>query len=195
MVKRQITRADLIPMADYASQRRERRRHVIEIKQARRMEVGPFAMFYFECYETMWHQVHEMLFVERGGDDQIDGELAAYNPLIPKGDELVATLMFEIDEPERRAKVLAQLGGVENTATMTFANEIIRGRAETDSDRTRADGKASSVQFVHFSFTREQIAKFREPGIHVVVGFEHSGYRHMAIMPDAVKVAVAKDFD
>lgn len=195
MAKRQITRADLVPMPEYARQRRDRRRRVIEIKQARRVEVGPFATFYFECYETMWHQVHEMLFVERGGEDQIDGELAVYNPLIPKGDELVATLMFEIDEPVRRAQVLAKLGGIENAVTMSFAGEVVRGRAEADSDRTRADGKASSVQFVHFPFTREQIARFREPGTRVVVGFEHPGYRHMAVMPDTAKAAVAQDFD
>jgi len=195
MAKRQITRSDLIPMAEYANQRRERRRRVIEVKQARRMEVGPFATFYFESYETMWHQVHEMLFVERGGEDQIDGELAAYNPLVPKGDELVATLMFEIDEPVRRAQMLAKLGGIEDTVTMTFAGVVIRGRAEADAERTRADGKASSVHFVHFPFTRDQIKKFREPGTQVVVGFEHPGYRHMAIMPDTAKTVLAEDFD
>ena len=195
MAKRQITRADLMPMAEYSGQRREQRRRVIEIKRARRLEVGPFATFYFECYETMWHQVHEMLFVERGGEDQIDGELATYNPLVPKGDELVATFMLEIDEPVRRAQTLSKLGGIEETVTMTFAGMVIPGWAETDAERTRADGKASSVHFTHFPFTRAQIVKFREPGTRVVVGFEHPGYRHLAIMPDTMKAVLAQDFD
>ena len=195
MAKRQITRADLMPMAEYSGQRREQRRRVIEIKRARRLEVGPFATFYFECYETMWHQVHEMLFVERGGEDQIDGELATYNPLVPKGDELVATFMLEIDEPVRRAQTLSKLGGIEETVTMTFAGMVIPGWAETDAERTRADGKASSVHFTHFPFTCAQIVKFREPGTRVVVGFEHPGYRHLAIMPDTMKAVLAQDFD
>ena len=71
---------------------------IAAIKQNRRVEVGPFATFYFENYDTMWHQVHEMLHIERGGEAQIADELEAYNPLIPQGDELIATVMFEIED-------------------------------------------------------------------------------------------------
>jgi hypothetical protein len=195
MNKHEVTRADLLPMAEYKKQRKERRRRIVELKRTRRMEVGPFATLYFECYETMLHQIHEMLLAERGGDDQIEGELAAYNPLIPKGEELVATVMIEIDEPVRRAQALGRLGGIEDTLAMSFAGEVIRGRAETDAERSRADGKASSVQFVHFPFARGQIAKFRAPGTQVVVAIEHPEYRHMAVMPDSVRAAVAQDFD
>jgi hypothetical protein len=195
MRKREVTRADLMPIAEYAARRQDLRRRIVELKRARRMEVGPFATLYFECYETMWHQIHEMLLVEKGGEEQIVGELAAYNPLVPKGVELVATVMFEIDNPVRRTEVLARLGGVEDTLTMSFAGEIIRCRAEADAERTRADGKTSSVHFVHFPFSPAQIAKFREPGAEVVVGFGHPQYRHLAVMPDAVRAAVAQDFD
>ena len=97
-------------------QRAERRKHISEIKRNRRLEVGPFATFYFEFYETMLHQVQEMLFIEKGGEAQLADELAAYNPLIPQGSELVATVMFEIDDPIRRGRVLATLGGVEDRA-------------------------------------------------------------------------------
>jgi hypothetical protein len=192
---RRLTRADILPMADYASERASRRRQIVELKRARRMDVGPFATFHFECFATMWHQVHEMLFVEKGGDDQIDGELAAYNPLIPDGRELVATIMLEIEDPVRRARVLASLGGIEDTVSLRFAGETIAGRAETDAERTRADGKASSVHFVRFPFNRQQIAKFGAPATEVIVGFAHPEYRHMAAMPEPVRAALRGDFD
>ena len=193
--KREITEADLIPMSEYAAQRKERRAAISAIKRQRRVEVGPFATFYFESYDTMWHQIHEMLYIEKGGDEQVPDELRAYNPLVPKGDELVATVMFEIDDPKRRAQVLARLGGVEETATITFAGETVKGVPEADVDRTTAEGKASSVQFIHFPFTRTQIEKFRVPGTQVVVGFSHPNYGHMAVMPESVRETLAKDFD
>jgi hypothetical protein len=193
--KHEITAADLIPIADYAKQRKERRTAMSALKRQRRVEVGPFATFYFECYETMWHQIHEMLFIEKGGEAQVPDELRAYNPLVPKGQELVATVMFEIDDPKRRAPVLARLGGVEETATMTFAGETVKGVPEADLDRTSAAGKASSVQFIHFPFTKAQIEKFRAPGTQIVLGFSHPNYGHMAVVPEAVRETLAKDFD
>jgi hypothetical protein len=193
--KHEITAADLIPIAEYAKDRKERRSAISALKRNRRVEVGPFATFYFECYETMWHQIHEMLYIEKGGAEQVPDELSAYNPLVPKGQELVATVMFEIDDPKRRAQVLARLGGVEETATLSFAGETVKGVPEADMDRTTAEGKASSVQFIHFPFTRAQIEKFRRPGTQVVLGFGHANYGHMAVMPEAVRATLAKDFD
>ena len=191
---RTITRADLLPVDAYAKVRKERRQALLEKKKNRRLEVGPVASFLFESYDSMWLQVQEMLYIERGGDAQIDDELAAYNPLIPRGDELVATVLFEIDEPHRRKSFLSRLGGVEDTAFLSFAGETVDGRPETDVDRTTAEGKASAVQFLHFRFTSEQIAKFRTPGTQVVLGFRHPAYAHMAVMPEAVRDALAKDF-
>lgn len=193
--KHEITRDDIMAMDDYAKIRRERRSEVVALKRNRRMEVGPVAVFYFESYATMWHQVHEMLHIERGGEDQIDDELAAYNPLIPKGDELVATVMFEIDDETRRRNFLGRLGGVEETAFLRFADEKVAGVAETDIDRTTADGKASAVQFIHFPFTASQIEKLRAAGAEAIIGFDHPEYSHMAVMPEAVRAALAEDFD
>jgi hypothetical protein len=195
MTKHEITRADIMPMEAYATVRRERRRAITELKKNRRMAVGPDATFYFECYDTMWHQVHEMLHIERGGEAQIPDELLAYNPLIPKGDEVVATLMFEIDDPVRRAQVLDRLGGVEESVTLNFEGEVVTGVAEEDIDRTTADGKASSVQFLHFPFTASQIETFRRPGTRVIVAISHPGYDHQAGMPEEVRAALAQDFD
>jgi hypothetical protein len=193
--KRSLTRDDIMPLADYAQIRRERRQAVSELKKRRRVEVGPFATFYFENYETMWQQVHEMLFVEKGGDAQIADELEAYNPMIPQGSELIATVMLEIDDPARRATVLTRLGGVENHIFLEIDGERIAGNPDLTRENTSPDGKASSVQFVWFRFTPAQIARFKAQGTRVVAGFDHQNYAHMAVMPEAVRAALAEDFD
>jgi hypothetical protein len=144
----------------------------------------------------MWHQVHEMLYIEKGGEEQIADELRAYNPLIPQGSELVATVMFEIDDPVRRKAVLERLSGIENHMFITVGGETIRGIPDEDRENTReADGKASSIQFMHFPFGEAQKAAFRRAGTQVVIGFDHPNYGHMAVMPDAVRQALAADFD
>ncbi len=190
-----ITEADLLPAAEYAKVRAERRRAIGTRKRRRQVEVGPHVMFYFESYDTMWLQVQEMLHIEQGGAAQVPDELAAYNPLIPQGAELVATFMIEIDDPVRRASALERLGGIEETAFLRVAGETIRGRPEADQDRTSADGKASSVQFVHFPFTPAQIAVFSRPGTEVVLGLDHPNYGHMAVLPEVVRAELASDFD
>lgn len=184
-----------MPMADYAQVRKERRAAMTALKKDRRLAVGPDATAYFENYDTMWHQIHEMLFIEQGGEAQIEDELRAYNPLIPKGSELVATLMFEIDDPARRQRVLGALGGVEETVTLEFAGEVVRAAAETDVDRTTADGKASSIQFLHFPFTPAQAAKFKVPGTRAVLAIGHPQYGHMAVVPEKTRIALAGDLD
>jgi Protein of unknown function (DUF3501) len=194
MTPRKIEPSAIVPLPQYAGERAERRKRMAELKKNRRLEVGPFATFYFESYDTMLHQVHEMLFIEKGGDAQLPDELAAYNPLIPQGAELVATVMFEIDDPLRRARVLANLGGVEHKAFVRVGSDIIRGVPEEDQERSREDGKASSVQFIRFPFTASQIAAFRSGAGDVIVGFDHPNYGHMAVMPAAVRQALAQDF-
>jgi hypothetical protein len=194
MSLRKIEPSDIIPLAEYGPLRAERRKRMSEIKKNRRLEVGPFATFYFESYDTMLHQVLEMLFIEKGGAEQLPDELAAYNPLIPQGSELVATVMFEIDDPVRRTRVLGMLGGVEHKAFIRIGSDTIRGVAEDDQERSREDGKASSVQFMRFPFTAAQVAAFRDGAGDVVVGFDHPNYGHMAVMPPAVRQALSADF-
>ena len=194
MTPRKIEPSAIIPLPQYADLRAERRKRIAELKKNRRLEVGPFATFYFENYDTMLHQVHEMLFIEKGGAEQLPDELAAYNPLIPQGSELVATVMFEIDDPLRRTRVLATLGGVEDKAFIRVGGDIVRGVAEEDQERSREDGKASSVQFIRFPFTAAQVAAFKGGAGDVIVGFDHGNYGHMAVMPPAVRQALAQDF-
>jgi hypothetical protein len=194
MDKRMLTEADIIPVAEYARMRKEWRAKVSAKKRNRRVDVGPNITFYFECHETMWLQVQEMLYIEKGGAEQVAGELEAYNPLIPDGSELTATFMIEIDEPIRRKRILDGLGGIEDTAFLRVGGETIDGRPEADADRTSAAGKASSVQFVHFRFTPEQIAAFSSPDAEIVLGFRHENYRHMTIMAEAVRAELTTDF-
>jgi len=194
-VKRQITRDDIVAIDEYTRTRKDRRREAVAMKRSRRMEVGPFATFYFENFDTMLQQVLEMLYIEKGGEEQLADELAAYNPLIPQGSELVATVMFEIDDEVRRAAVLGRLGGVEETAFIRVAGERVMGVPEEDVDRTNAAGKASSVQFIHFLFTAAQIAAFRDTANEIVVGFGHENYAHMAVMSENIRQALAGDFD
>ena len=104
-MKHEITAADILPLEAYERVRDEKRRAVREVKANRRVSVGPYATFYFENYDTMWLQVQEMLRIEKGGEAQLADELEAYNPMIPKGNELTATVMFEIENPDRRREV------------------------------------------------------------------------------------------
>jgi hypothetical protein len=192
--KRALTAADIVPTAEYAPLRAEHRRRIAARKRLRRAEVGPYVTFYFECWESMWLQVQEMLYIEKGGAEQVADELGAYNPLIPQGRELVATFMIEIDDENRRRRVLAGLGGIEESAFIRVGGVVVRGRAEADQDRTTEEGKASSVQFVHFDFHDAAIAAFRQDGAEVVLGFEHRNYRHMTILPETVRAELAGDF-
>ena len=193
-MKRRIEPSDIIPDADYVKLRVAKRRELSEIKKLRRIEVGPFAMFAFESWDTMWFQIQEMLHIEKGGAAQLPDEIAAYNPLIPQGSELVATVMFQIDDERTRKLALSRLGGIVATAFLNVGGARVMGTPEADMDRTTADGKASSVQFIHFPFTPEQVAAFRTPGAQVLVGFSHPNYGHMAVMPEPVRAALAQDF-
>jgi hypothetical protein len=193
--KRRLTREDILPLAEYAAIRDEQRKRITEIKRHRRLEVGPFAAFYFENYDTMRHQVQEMLYIEKGGDAQIEDELSAYNPLIPQGSELVATVMFEIDDPVRRNSALMRLGGIENYVFLDVAGERIRGEPDPTRENTSPEGKASSVQFLRFPFTEGQITRFKIPGAQVIAGFDHPNYGHMAVLPESVRAALVKDLD
>lgn len=190
-----ITAKDIMDLDAYLAVRKDKRREMSAVKKDRRVSVGPVATFYFENYATMWHQVHEMLAIERGGAAQIPDELEAYNPLIPQGRELVATVMFEIDDPLRRKTVLGRLGGVEEAMFLEVNGERIRGRSEEDVDRTSADGKASSVQFVHFDLSDSQAAAFKADDARVVVGIDHENYGHMAQLPAATLTSLAADLD
>ena len=176
--KRQIEKKDLLTSAAYAENRKTIRKNLVEFKINRRIALGPYATFYFESFETMVAQVQEMLHIEKGGDEQLKDELIAYNPLVPNGKELTATLMFEIDNPILRGAFLGKVGGIEEKIFMKIDKEIVKAVPENDVDRTSADGKASSVQFIHFKFKEDQIYKFKSGTVNIELGIDHKEYAH-----------------
>ncbi len=192
--KREIQKEDIIPLDMYIEKRRELRKNIVHFKKNRRIALGPYATFYFESYETMLAQVQEMLYIEKGGDEQLKDELSAYNPLIPNGKELIATLMFEIDNPISRAAFLGKVGGIEETVYMKINGERIKAVPEEDVDRTSAEGKASSVQFIHFNFSDDQVEKFQSNSSEIELGIDHKEYSHSTKLTRENIVSLSADF-
>ena len=192
--KREILKEDIMPLDVYTKNRKELRKNIVNFKKDRRIALGPYATFYFESYETMLAQVQEMLYIEKGGDEQLKDELVAYNPLIPNGKELTATLMFEIDNPVSRAAFLSKVGGIEKKVFIKIDGQSIKAIPEEDVDRTSAEGKASSVQFIHFKLNDEQIEKFKSDGVEVEIGIDHKEYSHTTKLSSANLSSLAADF-
>ena len=192
--KKKILKEDIMPLDVYTKNRKELRKNIVNYKKDRRVSLGPYATFYFESYETMLAQVQEMLYIEKGGDEQLNDELTAYNPLIPNGNELTATLMFEIDNPVSRAVFLSKVGGIEEKIFIKIDGEIIKAIPEEDVDRTSAEGKASSVQFIHFKFNDEQIQKFKSNSSGVEIGIDHKEYSHTTKLSSANLSSLSADF-
>ena len=192
--KNEIQKEDIMPLDVYIKNRKELRKNIVSFKKDRRIALGPYATFYFESYETMLAQVQEMLYIEKGGDEQLKDELIAYNPLIPNGKELTATLMFEIDNPVSRSAFLSKVGGIEEKVFIKIDGEFIKANPEKDVDRTSAEGKASSVQFIHFKLNDEQIQKFKSNGAEVEIGINHKEYSHTTKLSLANLSSLSADF-
>ena len=193
--KREISKEDIMPLDVYTKNRKELRKNIVDFKKDRRVALGPYATFYFESYETMLAQVQEMLYIEKGGDEQLKDELAVYNPLVPNGKELTATLMFEIDNPVSRATFLGKVGGIEEKVYMKVDGELIKAVPEEDVDRTSAEGKASSVQFIHFKFNDDQIIKFKSNLSQIELGIDHSEYSHSTKLNEETIISLGSDFN
>ena len=193
--KKLIEKKDIMPLDVYTLKRRELRKNILDYKKNRRVALGPYATFYFESYETMLAQVQEMLYIEKGGDEQLQDELTAYNPLIPNGKELTATLMFEIDNPVSRAAFLGKVGGIEEKVYMKINGELIKAVPEEDVDRTSVEGKASSVQFIHFKFNDDQIKKFKSNSSQIELGIDHEEYSHSTKLNELTINSLVSDFN
>ncbi|MGB0381574.1 MAG: DUF3501 family protein [Alphaproteobacteria bacterium] len=192
--QRIIAHDDIMDMTAYGAIRSQKRTELRPEKKLRQVSVGPFCTFYFESYDTMWHQVHEMLFVERGGEEQIEDELRAYNPLIPQGNELVATVMFEVTDVERRVDILRTLGGVDERLYLSVGGTKLYATInEDDIERTTADGKTSSVHFIRFVMSEDMAEQFKDNQIEVFLGCDHPNYGHMAIIPAESRSVLVKD--
>ena len=192
--KRQIEKKDLMSENVYAESRKQIRKDLVVFKKNRRIALGPYATFYFESFETMVAQIQEMLHIEKGGDEQLKDELIAYNPLVPNGKELTATLMFEIDNSLSRGAFLGKVGGIENKIFVKIDNEVVKAIPEDDVDRTSAEGKASSVQFIHFKLSDGQIAKFKLGNVNIELGIDHKEYSHTTKLTEDNIKSLSADF-
>lgn len=191
--KRPIEAGDVLDMQRYALERKALRQQMIDYKKNRRMHIGPYCTMLFENFHTMLYQVHEMLHSEGNLQGQLEDELTAYNPLIPKGNELSATMLLNIEAEALRKRVLAQLGGIEDTIYLHFADHSIQASYEQEIKRTNEEGKTSSVHFLCFSFTPQQAQEFTRSGTRAKVEITHPEYSHSAAIPSLVHGAIGQD--
>ena len=189
-----INESDILNRDEYKVKRKSLREKMVLRKKNRRIDIGPYITIYFENRDTILHQINEMVYIENGGDEQIKDEILAYKSLIPNGKELVATLMVEIDSPKKRADFLGKMGGFEENLDVIVNNKVIKGIPESDVERTTAEGKASSVQFVHFEFDEESINEFKSTNKGVAITINHKDYKHSTVMNKETKDELSKDF-
>lgn len=185
---------DILDRETYRSKRKDLRSLMVSRKKNRRVDIGPYVTVYFENRQTILHQINEMVFIENGGDEQIREEIEAYKSLIPNGKELIVTLMVEIDNPIKRAEVLNNLGGIEQQIMFNLDGRNIKGEAELDVDRTTADGKASSVQFIHFNFSEHDIILFKNKNTDIRLEINHKNYQHSSGLRTDVIDELKEDF-
>lgn len=191
---RTITADDILPLDQYELIRADKKAEAIARKALTRMAVGPHAMALFENWDSMWLQIQEMLRIEKGGEEQLVDELAAYDPMVPKGSELTCTLFFEIGDPVRRDAFLRTIGGVENHVAIQLGDHLIRARAEGDTERTRtSDNKASAVHFFHFDFTPEAIAQWKSGEASAMLVIDHPNYGHAALIGQQAREFLARE--
>jgi len=194
-MRKQLTKDVLLSLEEFARVRPQKRQEIIAIKKKRRVSVSPEATFFFENFDTLWWQIQEMLYIEKGGEAQVEDEFLAYRPLLPRGDELVATFMIEINDPVRRAVVLGELGGIEHHLCLRFAGHNLVAVPEGDVNRTTESGKTSAIHFVRWGFTKEQVADFSKPNQDIIVEITHPDFSFKALMAEPVRMALQGDFE
>lgn len=191
-----LTRGDLYSLEQYAEIRNEFRAQVMEHKKNRRVPLGPIAALYFEDRLTMHYQVQEMLRAERIFEAEgIEEELAAYNPLIPDGNNWKATFMIEVSEEFERRERLVELRGIENDVWVRIDGfDPVFAVADEDLERENAE-KTSSVHFMRFEFTPAMVAAARN-GASVGAGITHSAYtQQLEPLPENIRASLLGDFD
>lgn len=192
--QRTITPADILPLDRYELIRADKKHEAVELKKLTRVSVGPHATALFETWDSMWLQIHEMLRIEKGGAGQLPDELAAYDPMVPKGNELTMTLFFEIGDPVRRDAFLRSIGGVEDHIALNVAGHLVKARPEGDVERTReSDGKASAVHFFHFDFTPQAVAAWKSGEGSVMLVIDHPNYGHAAMIGGQTRAYLARE--
>ncbi len=192
---KKLQRADLMSLEQYSVQRSEFRRKVLEHKKLRRIDIGPSFSLYFEDRLTVQYQVQEMLRIERVFEVAgIEDELAAYNPLIPDGNNLKCTAMFEFPDVEERRRRLADLRDVEHLVWLQVDGfDRVFAIANEDLPRSNED-KTSAVHFMRFELTQDMI-KALSGGAGMSMGVDHDLYHHQTRLPAPNIDALVADFN
>jgi hypothetical protein len=183
-MEKMITQDDILDIETFMQCRPQWRQDILALKKDRRVTLGPEVTCYFENRQTLLWQIQEMLYIEKGGAEQIEDELAAYAPLEPNGNEWVATVMIEIPDPIERALKLSQLGHFEFSLVLKFVGHEVVGKPEDDQERTTAEGKTSSVHFIRWTFTQEQKDLLRQENQDVILESRHPNYLHKTVLSD-----------
>jgi hypothetical protein len=189
-----IERDSLLTLEAYAKERPSFRARAVAHKRARTVHVGEHLTLLFEDELTMRYQVQEMLRAEKMFDEAgIQDELDAYNPLIPDGSNLKATMLIEYEEEAARRAALARLKGIEDRVWLRVAGlPVVHAIADEDLERENAD-KTSSVHFLRFELTPAMIAAFRHDAP-VTIGVDHPAYQAQVELSPATRAALAQDF-
>lgn len=188
---------DILALEEFAKIRVQKKQEMMQLKNDRRLAVGPDIMFFFENTQTIWWQIQEMLRIENGGAEQVVDELAAYNPLIPvKRDgayEISATMMIEIDDPVRRRVVLNQLFGVDQHVAIEFQNNVLQAvSVDPTEERNRPeDHKTSAVHFLKWIVPAEQVGTFLSEDVQLVIN--HPYYSFRALLSEPLKISLKED--
>ena len=193
---KKLTRRDLMSLEQYAQRRARLRSEVIAHKRLRNVQVGPNMTWCFEDYTTIRYQVLEMLRAERIFESEgIQGELDAYNPLIPDGSNWKATLLLEFPDSEERRTALQKLVGVEDRCWIRVS-EMERVFAIADEDMEREnEEKTSAVHFLRFELSPSMIEAMKS-GASLSIGVDHDNYRHLVCpLPDPIRISLSRDLD
>lgn len=189
-----IQKSDLLNIIDYEKQRDTYRSELIDYKKNRRFKLGPNILITFENSKTMKFQIQEMMRAERMvHDSQIEEELNVYNPLIPGGDELSATLFIEITDPEKIRPVLDSFIGLTEGVNVFFEIDGEKVVAEFEEGREKEDN-ISSVHYIRFPFTEEQKNNFVNDSSSISINIDYGEYSHSIVLDDNMKNSLADDF-
>lgn len=191
---KKLTRQDLLGLEQYAARRAQIRGDVIAHKKPRQIALGEHLRLLFEDRVTIQYQIQEMLRAERIFEAAgIQEEIDAYNPLIPDGDNLKATLLLEYEDGEQRRLALAQLKGIEDRVYVRIGEKIIFAIADEDLERENAT-KTASVHFLRFQFDAALIDRLRASA-EIVVGVDHPQYRADVVLSESQRRALLRDFE
>lgn len=190
-----LTKDDLYSLEEYAKIRKEFKRLAVEHRKQRQIPLGENMTIHFEDRMTVKYQIQEMLHIERTfEEDGIQDELDAYNPLIPTGQNLKATLTIEYGDPNIRAQKLAELRGVEDSVfVQVFGHDPVYAIANEDIPRSN-DEKTSAVHFMRFELTDAMIRDMHS-GKDFFVGIEHPKYNFTTKVSQDTQVKLCEDFN